>query len=71
MLRKTILTAAAAALVTAPVAAQAAQAAPVRASSPVAESEGLNQGIILALGIGLLALLVFSLADGGDKPTSP
>ena len=68
MLRKIILTTVAASLVVAPV---AAQAAPARVSSPVAETEQMSQGLMLVLGAAFLALLVLMLADGGDEPTSP
>jgi hypothetical protein len=70
MLRKFILTTAAAALVAAPVAAQA-QAAPARAASPVAETEQLSQELLLILGAVSLALLVLIFSDSGDHPTSP
>ena len=71
MLRKLILTAAAAAFVAAPL---AAQAAPARTSSPVAESEGLSQALGLGLGAALLGLLILIFADNSDgeiTPTSP
>jgi hypothetical protein len=68
MLRKIILTTAAAALVVAPV---AAQAAPERVSSPVAETEHASEGLIFALGTAAFALLVLLLADSSDEPTSP
>lgn len=68
-LRKFILTTAAAALVAAPL---GAQAAPVRVSSPVAETEGLSQELMLILGAVGFAILVLILSDGGnDLPTSP
>ena len=71
MPRKLILTIAAATLVAAPVAAQAAPtAAPARDSSPVAETEGISQGLLallLASGFALL-VLIFS---GNDSPSSP
>jgi hypothetical protein len=68
MLRKLILTTAAAALVAAPI---TAQAAPARASSPVAESENLSQELMLILGAVLLGLLVLIFADNGDGDTAP
>ena len=71
MLRKLILTTAAAAFVAAPL---AAQAAPARTSSPVAEAEGLSQELGLALGAAFLALLILILADNSNgeiTPTSP
>ena len=68
MLRKLILTTAAAAFVAAPL---AAQAAPARTSSPVAEAEGLSQELTLILGAVLLGLLVLIFADNSDSPTSP
>jgi hypothetical protein len=71
MLRKLILTVAAGALVAAPAAAQAAEAAPARVASPVAETEGLNQGLILLLGGVTLGLLVLIFSDGADHDTTP
>jgi len=68
MVRKIILATAAAALVVAPL---AAQAAPMRVSSPVAETEQMSQGLMLVLGAALFALLVLVFADGSDEPTSP
>ena len=68
MLRKIILTTAAAALVVAPL---AAQAAPERVSSPVAETENISQGVMFVLGASAFALLVLLLASNGDEPTSP
>jgi hypothetical protein len=68
MVRKIILATAAAALAVAPL---AAQAAPVRVSSPVAETEQMSQGLMLVLGAAFFALLVLVLADNGDQPTSP
>jgi len=69
MLRKLFLTTAAAALVVAPLGAQAA--APARASSPVAEAEGLSQELMLLLGAVFFGLLVLIFADNGDEPVSP
>lgn len=74
MLRKLILMTGAAALIAAPVAAQAAPAAPARVSSPVAETEGLSQELMLILGAAVFGLLILVLADNGDgtsAPTSP
>jgi hypothetical protein len=71
MLRKIILMTGAAALIAAPVAAQAAQAAPARVSSPVGETEGLSQELMLILGAVALGLLVLIFADNSDSPTSP
>ena len=68
MVRKMILATAAAALVVAPL---AAQAAPERVSSPVAETENMSQGLMFALGAATFALLVLLLADSSDEPTSP
>jgi hypothetical protein len=68
MLRKLILTTAAAAFVAAPL---TAQAAPARVSSPVAETEQLSQELMLLLGAVTLALLVLIFSDSGDNPTSP
>ena len=68
MLRKIILTTAAAALVVAPL---AAQAAPERVSSPVAETENISQGVMFVLGASLFALLVLLLADNNELPASP
>lgn len=68
MLRKLILTTAAAALAAAPI---AAQAAPARTSSPVAEAEGLSQELILVLGGAVFALLILVFADNGDGDTAP
>ena len=68
MVRKIILATAAAALVVAPL---AAQAAPERVSSPVAETENISQGVMFVLGASLFALLVLVFADGSDEPTSP
>jgi len=68
MLRKLILTTAAAALFAAPL---AAQAAPVRTSSPVAETEHLSQELLLLLVASGFALLVLIFAQSSDTPTSP
>ena len=68
MVRKIILATAAAALVVAPL---AAQAAPMRVSSPVAETEQMSQGLMLVLGAALFALLVLLLADNNELPASP
>ena len=68
MLRKLILTTAAAALATAPL---AAQAAPARTASPVAESEHISQGVLAVLLASGLALLVLVFANNGNTDTSP
>ena len=68
MVRKIILATAAAALVVAPL---AAQAAPMRVSSPVAETEQMSQGLMLVLGAAAFALLVLLFADNSEEPTSP
>jgi len=69
MLRKFILMAAAAAVITAPL---AAQAAPVRASSPVAQTENLSQELLLLLGAVTVGLLVLIFADNSsEQPHSP
>ena len=72
MLRKLILTTAAAALAAAPVAAQAAQATPARASSPMAQEEQLGGAMwpVLAA-VGFALVLLFLLDDDSDNPTSP
>ena len=68
MLRKLILTAAAAALVGAPLTAQAASA---RMASPVAETEDLNQGVGAILGIAFFTVLILLLSSDSDLPDSP
>jgi len=68
MLRKLILSTAAAALVAAPL---AAQAAPARTASPVAETEQLSQGLAAALFIAGFALLILLLSGDDDLPDSP
>jgi len=68
MVRKIILATAAAALAVAPL---AAQAAPVRVSSPVAETEQMSQGLMLVLGAAFFALLLILVVDNGGDPTSP
>jgi hypothetical protein len=68
MLRKFMLTAAAAGLVVAPV---TAQAVPARVAAPVAEAEYLSQGLMLVLFAAGFAVLVLALADNGDLPASP
>lgn len=68
MLRKLILTTAAAALVAAPV---AAQAAPARIGSPVAEDEQLNGALLPVLAAIVFALLLILVVDNPDEPTSP
>ena len=72
MLRKLILTTAATVLIATPLAAQAAQAAPARVSSPVAETEQLSQELLVLLGAAGFALLVLIFSDSGDGlPASP
>jgi uncharacterized membrane protein required for colicin V production len=68
MLRKLILTTAAAAFLAAPL---AAQAAPVRASTPVDETESLSQGVGLLLGASFVLVLILLLGGDDDSPTSP
>ena len=68
MLRKLILSTAAAALVAAPL---AAQAAPARTASPVAETEQLSPALAAALFIAGFTLLILLLSDDGDLPASP
>ena len=70
MVRKFILSAAAAALAAAPLAAEAA--APARTSSPVAETEEISTGLTFVLGLLLFGLLVLIFADSdSNQPTSP
>ncbi len=71
MMRKKLLTAAAAAmaLVTAPVAAQAALAE--RTPAAIGKSESLDSGVLLALvGAAVVAVGIIIVADD-DSPTSP
>jgi hypothetical protein len=68
MLRKVMLTTAAATLAAAPV---AAQAAPVRSSSPVAEGEQLKGGLLPIIAAVAFSLLLILLIDSEDEPTSP
>ena len=68
MLKRLMLTVGAAALVAAPV---AAQAAPVRVAAPVEETEELSQGLLLVLLASFVALVVLALADISDLPASP
>jgi hypothetical protein len=70
MLRKLILSTAAAALVAAPL---AAQAVPARTATPVGETEGLSQAIVAALGIAVFTVLILILSDDDSDlaPTSP
>ena len=68
MLRKLIMSTAAATLVAAPV---IAQAAPVRTSSELGETEELRGAllpVIIAVVLGLLLILV---VDSSEEPTSP
>jgi hypothetical protein len=71
MVRNLITTAAAAALVAAPV---AAQAAPARTSSPIAAEEDLegNSWILPAIiGVGLAIVIYLIIDSEDDLPTSP
>lgn len=70
MVRKLITSATAAALLAAPI---AAQAAPVRASTPVAADEELAGGFLLPALIALaVAVGIFLIVDDGDdEPVSP
>ena len=69
MLRKLILTTAAAALIGTPL---AAQAAPARVSSPVAEAEGIGQEALALLFLAGFGLLVLIFGDNSsDQPASP
>ena len=68
MLRKLILTTAAAAFLAAPL---AAQAAPVRTSSPVAEKEDISQGLGFVLGAAFFTVVILLIASGDDSPSSP
>lgn len=70
MVRKLITSATAAALLAAPI---AAQAAPVRASTPVAADEELAGGLLLPALIALaVAVGIFLIVDDGDdEPVSP
>lgn len=70
MIRKLITSATAAALLAAPI---AAQAAPVRASTPVAADEELAGGFLLPALIALaVAVGIFLIVDDGDEdPVSP
>lgn len=70
-LRNLVFTAAGAALVAAPV---AAQAVPVRAATPVAGEENLAGGgvlIPLLVFAAVSALFAFVLFDSDDEPVSP
>ena len=70
MFRSIALTAATAALATAPI---AAQAAPQRAPAPIsAESERLGASpLLIILGIALIVGLIIVATTGGDDPVSP
>lgn len=69
MLRKIALSAAAATLVAAPI---AAQAAPARVSTPVADSEeAFGNFLWPVLGAIILGVIVILLVDGDDEPVSP
>lgn len=70
MFSKLLMTAAAATLSVAPL---AAQAAPERIAAPVAQEENLAGGFILPaiIGIGLLIVLYLAIDSEEDLPTSP
>jgi len=72
MISKLILPVAAAALAAAPI---AAQAAPERFSTPVAEEENLRGGLVLPIIIGIGLIIAIYLAidseDEGRAPLSP
>lgn len=72
MFSKLVSSAAAAALVAAPI---VAQAAPERLSAPVADEEGLRGGFFLPVVIGIGLIIVIWLAidseDDIDVPFSP
>ena len=71
MIRKLITSATAAALLAAPI---AAQAAPARVAAPVAaEEEGLAGGFLLPALIALAVAvgIYLSVDDGDDEPVSP
>ena len=68
MLRKLILATAATALVVTPV---AAQAAPVRTGSPVAEEEELGGALLPVIVFVALGLLLILVVDSSEEPTSP
>lgn len=70
MLRKFVLSTAAATLAIAPL---AAQAAPARESAPMTEEESLRGGFVLPALIGIALLIVLYLAIDSEKElvTSP
>ena len=70
MLRKFVLSMAAATLAVAPI---AAQAAPARESAPMTQEENLRGGYVLPTVIGLVLLVVLYLAIDSEEdiPTSP
>ena len=73
MLKKTMLATAALALSAAPIAAQAAEAAAVRTSADVQQTEelrGTTAWILAAIGVGLLIWGIIELTDDSD-PESP
>jgi hypothetical protein len=70
MLRKLILTTAAAALAAMPIVAQATPA-PARTVSPVAGEEELGGALLPVLAAILFAGLLVLVIDGADEPTSP
>jgi hypothetical protein len=74
-MRKVIMGAAAAAMLAGSTVAHAAPAAPARAASPVAKSEGLVGGELwlAILGAALLAFILFQINDDNDEnlPHSP
>ena len=70
MLRKFVLSMAAATLAVAPI---AAQAAPAREAAPMTQEENLRGGYVLPTIIGLALLIVLYLAIDSEKdlPKSP
>jgi hypothetical protein len=69
MLNKLVTSMAAAVLAVAPI---AAQAAPERVATPVAENEELGRGFLLPALIGIGLLIVIYLAiDSEEDPVSP
>lgn len=68
-MRKFVLSAAAAALAIAPI---AAQAVPARVSTPVSEEENVRGGMFLPIiiGIGLLIVLYLAIDSEEDLPIS-
>ncbi|HLV06296.1 MAG TPA: hypothetical protein VKY80_01335 [Croceibacterium sp.] len=72
MIKKLMMSAAAATLVAAPI---AAQAAPVRAPAPTSDSEELAGGLLLpaliALAVAVGIYLIVDDGDDDDLPVSP